>query len=151
MKKIVYVFNNKEYEQTEIVKLDFIVSTNCINNFINEVGKNLCFVQKEIKEKILSNKYRQTKKVNVTCLANKMYNILLNLGSNEYSEIRNNIEIYQYKFDNSLNKIKNSLREQYIVFNPITKKSKLIFNTPIKINGKILIYCNKLYRRYKQK
>jgi hypothetical protein len=148
MKKIIYVFDNKEYQRNQITKLDFIVSTNCINNFINTIGRNNCFVQKETKEKILSNKYRQTKKVNVTCSANQMYNILLNLGHNEYSEIRNNIEIYQYKFDATINKIKNSLKEQYIVFNPTTKKSKLIFNTPIQINGKMTIHCNKLYRRY---
>jgi hypothetical protein len=77
-----------------------------------------------------------------------MYINLLKLGHNENSEIRNNIEFYQTKFDKS--KSKNSLREQYIVFNPITKKSKLIFNTPIQINGKTLIHCNKLYRRYNQ-
>ena len=146
MKKIVYTFDNKEYQSNQIVELKFIIATNCIDEFLNQIGRNLCFVVNQTKERFLSNKLRQTKVVNVKCSANQMYINLLKLGHNENSEIRNNIEFYQTKFDKS--KSKNSLREQYIVFNPITKKSKLIFNTPIQINGKTLIHCNKLYRRY---
>lgn len=148
MKKIVYVFDNKEYNHNQRVTLKFIVEISQIENFLKQIGKHNFFVEPKIYEQ---KKYY--KHILVTRFADNMYNLFVGLGCNDYSEIRNNILIDRHIFRNESLQNKRTERKKnspffnkFKCYNSTTKETKYINNTPFVIK-KIAKQGTKIYSR----
>lgn len=106
MKVTCYEYNGKLYKSNERVTLTFNVSVNCIELFlkkcsIKKLNKNgLGYtISEKIYNKFMLNKNRDYKTIKITLNAVFMYKLLLSLGFHDWSEIRDNIDIYRYEFD----------------------------------------------------
>jgi hypothetical protein len=107
MKTEMYRFNGNLYYATNTITLNFYVEIHCIQSFITELNihqansktKMGYVISKNSDDYIISNKVRRGKHIVLTLPAFSMYNKLLKLGFNSNSEVRDNIYVYQYRFD----------------------------------------------------
>lgn len=108
MKTEMYRFNGNLYHANQTVTLNFYVEVHCIQSFINELNiypkNNYGYgytIEKEVSDYYISNLTRKGKHITLTYSASVMYNKLLKLGFNQHSEVRDDIRVYQYRFDKS--------------------------------------------------
>ena len=106
MKTEMYRFNGNLYLANDKVTLNFYVEVHCIQSFLKELelfpmGKwgYGYTIEKHANDYYISNATRKGKHIKLTLSAVSMYERLLKLGFNNYSEIRDNIYVYQYRFD----------------------------------------------------
>ena len=146
MRKVIYVFNDKDYSHNNIVNLTFYVQRISIENFIKLAKSNgLCWkIDKDLfKDNHHTNTDGYMKTVIIRGFASSMFRFLISLGFHEHSNIYDGISIRHNNLRNE--KINNRIKwdQVYIKFNSITKETKFVYNTPFKINriskqGKIL-------------
>lgn len=108
MKTEMYRFNGNLYRANQMITLNFYVEVHCIQSFIDELNiypKNQngygYTIEKDVDDYLISNLIRRGKHITLTYSASTMYDKLLKLGFRSDSEVRDNIHVYQYKFDKS--------------------------------------------------
>lgn len=146
MRRIVYTFDNKDYNYNSYVRLNFYVQRISINNFIlraKENGLSWKVDKNMFKDFHPTNTDGYMKSVVIYGFASSMFRFLISLGFNEHSVIMDNIYIRHNSLRN--NKISNRIKWEniYVKFNSITKTTKFVYSTPFKIKrmskqGKVL-------------
>lgn len=141
MKREIYTFDKKDYEQHETVKLNFNIA---LSN-IESVKQLLPFGKFNVKENSVNyiGIERKTKIVEIVAQARHMYELLCELGHHNHSDVWDNISVYQYKLDKSRPR---KVEGRFIKYKPGFGWS-LIDNTPIVINGVQKSIHGCIYRR----
>ena len=110
MKTEMYRFNGNLYSANQKVTLTFYVEIHCVQSFLKELdlypmNKNGYgyTIEKEIGYYYISNLMRKGKRIIVSYSASTMCKKLMKLGFHEHSEIRDEIRVYQYRFDKNRN------------------------------------------------
>lgn len=102
MKREIYTFNGKDYENNQVVHFTFCVHKNCIENFLKIIGSNKYQNKKRLTfstmQTINSTSCSFKGKVIFGCyLAFHLYRILKELGVHDSDEVRDNFIVYQHK------------------------------------------------------
>lgn len=145
MKKITYTFNKVDYESHGKVVLIFNVIKPSIQTFIELVkSKNLRY---KTADSFFKEGSQDFKSIVVGGFPKCMYNLLIDLGYKDHSEIFDNIYVRHNRLKVVRIKKRIEWDKIYIRFNSITKETKYVYNTPFVISrmkrqGKIL------WRRY---
>ena len=147
MKTITYRFNEKLFLQNEKVTINFNVALNNLEKFLKIALKYGAKVSKEKYTAFGSSKSFTAKRVTVTNIAVNVYEMMIELGWNERSEVWDNINVCYRRFE-CLKHNRGLTPLNYIVYSPKKRISKQIQSTPIVINGRMIVSNGKLYRRF---
>lgn len=93
MKTEMYKFDGTSYRPSEIVTLTFNVALDNLSNFISLLGNRSHTVDKTLYNFYGSSKSYIGKTIVVKCSAWSMFNLMLQLGCKEYSEVRDNVHV----------------------------------------------------------
>jgi len=145
LKREIYHFNGKDYENFDYVELTFLIQRVSIQNFINIVKNQINAWIDKIDSNFIedfhpTNVDNNMKKIIVKASAFAMYEIVKKLGKQDYSEVLNNWyirnhELRAYDYFSVKNRYKKSLFNGKIKYH-YDYKGTVIFK---KIKDKIII------------
>lgn len=103
MKRSIYTFNGKDYENGQIVEFTFLVHKNCIENFLTKIVKSKNFGNtprfrfSPLRVINGTSKSFQGKALTGRFYSWHLYAIMQELGVQDDNEVRDNFVIFQYK------------------------------------------------------
>lgn len=155
MTRTVYHIAGKDYEKNAECELTFNVLAVSIHNFLTIAKQEGCHVKWF--GKIYTDSQRTTTNGDIKTIILRAYspvyliNLAKKLGKKDWDCLDNNWNIRNSELraqGHATNRFANHRYTGILVFDPLTKNTKLVSNSPVKILGKQLIFSGKLYRKY---
>ena len=147
MKRSVYTFNGKDYEESKTVTIPFYVQLNNIQSFIDLLGLKRCFhvIGKELEVVHFLNSDRLCKQIILTTWAERAAEKLSLLGFNDWSEIRFPVCVYRIALEKTR---AHYTPEKYMKYKP-GEGTQVKQNSPFVIQGTQQVFKGQIWRRIK--
>jgi len=158
LKRTVYRIAGKDYEESDLVTFTFFVQRVSINNFLNLKyfkERKVRDLAIEIGEFTIDNVHTNVdaaiKPITIHAYASTLAEIFSMIGITSHHDIEKSDIYVRNRELRAVDTVRHERYNGISVFDPVTKKTRMVSGAPKKIEGRQAIINGKLWRRYSAK